>query len=374
MKKIKEWLFRWAKRYFNTPEVILDLVWDEKGRSKRSGQRGTENETFCLFLGWVLVWAIPITLVINSPLLQNEFLGLNRLLILWSSSLPYYYNFIITVVTGSCFCMALFKSIKIIEWTLQSYHQFMVWIVKEDEVYLSLQQKSFVKNDVFKKLSEMGTKKFLEKHFNKKGPGLVSFVEERMKIDRKFILFALSIPKKKELSTEALRNILKMYTGLEKWNEVKDLDLYFSNYSLEEIEKIFTMPGDRKFLLNLEGTQAFPVVKSFNDLVAKEIPKKLKKLEEKEGEWKFSVLKTPAEYALVSEEFSNCVRSRFNTTSFIVVARKEGVLPACIEFNSALKVTQMAGPRDQVSASAKELKYILKTEGFKVRWAKPHMF
>lgn len=163
----------------------------------------------------------------------------------------------------------------------------------------------------------LGAKKFCQKYFAKSGPGLINFLEEKVKIDPKILNFAVSIPKVKELSVDSFRKILLAYTGEVRFEHVLDLGLQFSGYSLEEIERIFTNPGSRKVLVELP-LKALPVAKSFDQLLAREIPLKLEQLERLEGKFTFKVLRTKAEYEATSDEFSNCVREYWTEAGFVV--------------------------------------------------------
>lgn len=196
-------------------------------------------------------------------------------------------------------------------------------------------------------------KAFCAEHFGKSGSGFLEFMTSRVKADADFIYYALSIPKKRDLSVDAFRRILLAYQpGI--FLGVAQLDEVFKDYSLEQIEKIFTFVGDKGVIFSCLSQTPAPVAESFNELATIKIHPSLLIFDKTELEdFSFTILKTKSDYQRTSDEFNNCARTKFANGNTIIVAYKDGK-GTCIELNG-LKVTQMASNFDKISPHRKEL-------------------
>lgn len=214
-------------------------------------------------------------------------------------------------------------------------------------------------------------KSFCLAQFNKTGSGFLEFMTSRVKAEKYFLNYALSIPRKKELSVDSLRRILLAYQpGIFKG--VADLETVFANYSLEQIERIFTFVGDKGAIFSQLSNTPAPVVDSFNELITLKINKKLLIFDTTEIDgFHFRILKTKHDYTSASEEFSNCVRNKFANGNTIIIAYKDGK-GTCIEVNES-SVTQMASYYDKISPHRRELSKLLKSKGFKIKFTLPHI-
>lgn len=215
-------------------------------------------------------------------------------------------------------------------------------------------------------------KAFCAEHFGKSGSGFLEFMTSRVKCDTDFIYYALSIPKKRDLSVDAFRRILLAYQpGV--FLGVGQLDEVFKDYSLEQIEKIFTFVGDKGVIFSSLSQTPAPVAESFNELATIKIHPSLLIFDNTELEdFRFTILKTKSDYLRTSDEFNNCARTKFANGNTIIVAYKDGK-GTCIELQG-LKVTQMASNFDKISPHRKELVKLFKRKGFKVSFSLPHFF
>jgi hypothetical protein len=227
---------------------------------------------------------------------------------------------------------------------------------------------------VTEELRVKGIKSFCIKYFDKKAPGFLNFMESNIKEESAFLYYALSIPKKRELSIDSLRKILLTYPRDVEFTYPLELDKAFANYSLAEIEKVFVSIGDKDVLWDLDGQGAVLVVERLNDLKTILLPAFLQKIQHQElYGFKIKVLQSPGEYQLTSNEMSNCVRSTYNNGNFIVVVEKDGV-KTCLEINSKKQIIQMAGMSDSVSPHRRELVKAFKTVGIRSRFSFPQIF
>jgi len=102
-----------------------------------------------------------------------------------------------------------------------------------------------------------------------------------------------------------------------------DLELPFSDYSLLEIESLFSTLGDKSSLNQIDTLKVLPVVKKFTDLRVIDLPDYMLELEKtKVSGFTFGVLSSQGQYNGVSKEFSNCVSSMYESETFILVASK----------------------------------------------------
>lgn len=167
-------------------------------------------------------------------------------------------------------------------------------------------------------------------------------------IFEEFLNYSLSIPRKKELGSERLRKILLAFKPIDVVITDKvqsSIHFAFSQYSLEEIEKIFTSPHGQEYWQDLVDELAeFPYNKvyriydSFYEMKFDEerilhISSSCWDLNNKTIEgYEFKLLLTRKDYARASDDFSNCLRTYSEKwTSTIFRIHKGGKPYACIE-------------------------------------------
>lgn len=221
----------------------------------------------------------------------------------------------------------------------------------------------------------LGAKPFCEKYFNKHSSGLVDFINERLALDPLFLNYALSIPRRQELSIDSLRKILSAYTGEFKLDSPLKIDGVFKNYTPKQIETLFTNPGSREVLYDFadDPYTPIPVVNSFDKLQSKYLPAIYNRLDNVQiQDFHFLILKTPVEYTHAGAEFNNCIGSRFHRNSTIIIATHPNGYKTAMEFEHG-KLTQMSGPGKQVSLHRRELVGILKKNDFKIKFDRPHL-
>lgn len=222
--------------------------------------------------------------------------------------------------------------------------------------------------NALQELELLGIKKFCKKHFNQSGPGFIRFYQQRALVTevhgRAFINYSLSIPKAKEMNSDQLRKVLLSYDLTFK-NKIMDLNLAFKNYSVNQIEQIFTTPGNRSFLELNTLSEPFPLAFKFSDLerlvTQRMLPQSLQNIHMEEiSGFLFKVLITQADYNETSDLFSNCVRNYWGDerTYIITVFKKLSPL-ACIELQDN-SIRQIAGIKDRSVLERSEICVILK--------------
>lgn len=225
-------------------------------------------------------------------------------------------------------------------------------------------------HQLFFEYQELGGKKFCSKYFNTTAAGFIHFMDQRVSIDPLFLNYALSIPRRQEFSVDSLRKIFLAYTGDVKMLSPLDLNLAFSNYSLKEIETIFTNPGERQHLQKLSQiSEPLPVARTFSDLVSKQIPAELEMFNNNLQGFHFQILKTQMDHSLVGEEFGNCIGDLFYQQSNVVIARKNNQKTA-MEFKNH-QLIQMSGPGRSLSFHRAELVDLLIAHKFKIKSSTP---
>lgn len=213
-------------------------------------------------------------------------------------------------------------------------------------------------------------KKFCRNYLNKSGSGFLNFFKERAVIEGElnpdFIFYAVSIPKVKDLSIDSLRKILLAYQPL-NLNAPLDLETKFQNYSFRDIERIFTTPFNRAFLLKLPSG-ILPVEKSFlsleDALTEKDVPPKFKTIHNKIiSNFHFKVLLSKKDYEEAGINFINCLKNYFDH-SVVVLTVHVGTKPlACISLKDG-KIQEIKGVNNQECKEREGIINILREKSF----------
>lgn len=373
MKALQKYLSKQLTDYFikRIPYTSYESV-DKENLFKGSGDE-VFNHTFLLCLLCIsLALGMSLTIYLNQ-----EFI--NYLLIIESSLSKLLAGIIFLVVSMCSPGLILFKTVERRLPLMQYLHNKIPYKSERENSVLEAALEAQGHYDLvdinplglYHEFISIGAKEFNLKYFNKTSAGLIDFMNQRVSIDSLFLNYALSIPRRSEFSVESLRKILMCYTGSFYLDKPLKLETVFSKYSLSEIETIFTMPGDRNVLEDLDPEESIEVVNSFDKLLAKEIPENFNIFDKTQIQgFSFEILKTPSQYIHTGGEFNNCITSRFEIDSIIVIARKENSKTA-MEFKNN-ELTQMAGVGKKVSDYRDELTNILKKNGFKIKCNRPH--
>jgi len=218
-------------------------------------------------------------------------------------------------------------------------------------------------------------KVFVQTHFNNSQSFIRSFLEKAFDegyVNRKFLISAYLVPRRKEINPESFKKILIAIYGSSDGEEIslsprKDaFENSFVNYRLEQIESLFL----KKFkysdfkrvyekvcndLVVLEVFDSFQTISK--NLFAKKggyLEKKYLKIEK----YNFSgrLLRFDDEYKKAGKQFSNCVAGYFSSSNNIVIFEDSDKNPvACVEVDSNGRIVQISGYNNR--SISEDLKY-----------------
>lgn len=214
---------------------------------------------------------------------------------------------------------------------------------------------------------------FVENNFQK-SQSLTRFIGERLKdqngnVSPYHLLFLLSIPKRKSLSIDAIKDIIQSALQHESTvdlyeqqglNEVlTNPDLVatqFSNYSEEQLKKILTnkyTPQEYCKWLNtvlIEDKETDSELKFINQILNNTkrnlANEKVLSLDGKNvNGFTFKVLKTKFDYESTRNDFKNCIFTYFAKKQYdIFTVYKDSKPMACVSVDGTLRITEMKAP------------------------------
>lgn len=213
---------------------------------------------------------------------------------------------------------------------------------------------------------------FVETYFSK-SQSLTRFIGENIKDDEGklntyLLLFMLAIPKRKKLSIDAIKEIIKSALqhygdpnlfegyGLSKFLKEPELvEREFSEYSEIQIKKLLTSkysPTEFCDLLKLvliEKKDTNPDYKFISQVISNvkrnSAAPKLIKLNGTHEDLTFKVLETKYDYEKARNDFKNCVRTYFSNPSLDILVVHQGTKPlACVAVDQFLKIKEIKAP------------------------------
>lgn len=221
--------------------------------------------------------------------------------------------------------------------------------------------------------NELGAQKFCEKHFNIKSPHFANFIKERVEldmgvIDSKFLNFALSVPKREELTIDALRKIL-IHPITESPQPTKDhLAMIFKDYTPAQIERIFTNHRGKNEFSQIKRLQhPAAIYGTLENLLESEGIKspRLRELEKAKNVpsgLRLKVLQSRKDFIKASDDFINCVRGYYEQSGDVLTFYKESEPVACVHIQNQA-ISQIKGFNNGACEYTKEIKEFLKAHG-----------
>lgn len=222
---------------------------------------------------------------------------------------------------------------------------------------------------------------FCRKYFKIKSNSFFQFFDERAftydkRLNEGFLYYSLLIPRREELSSDALRRCLQNFppSGSIDFSTYKVLspkiNEMFKNYTPQQIERLFTnYQGIAGFVeLRHHWNKILPLARSFEELFdllnERELPVKFKALDKSTlAQFNVRVLKTKNDYVLAARDFQNCVLSYFKQKDIFIITLYIEKDPAfCISIKNGV-VLEIKGVGNSYSPYESEIHKLLKEEG-----------